>query len=280
MAGGKQVWRLFVDNGAANGTASGASRGAGSVVALGEDEHHYAFHVLRLAAGERVEVGDGRGWLADGVLETCDRKGATVRVEAVREEQRVPVPVTLFLAMPKPVTLVEVVSQAAEMGVARIVVFRSARCQSKAPAKHDKLARQAREALRISKGTRAPVIEVHDAQDVLASARFAESVAAPSSLFLCDESPLHDPYGAGHNGLHGALAALAAEASSPTGEFRARGVAVIVGPEASFTPEERTWFLSRGAHAVSLGPFILRVPTAAASSLALAMGTFNVDWET
>jgi len=251
------LWRLFAP----------APVGVGENISLAEDEHHYAFHVLRLAQGAAVEVGDGRGWLARGVLDRCDKKGAHVRVEHELEEKIFGTRVHLFLGQPKPATLEDVVAQAAELGVAKIHVFRCVKSQSKAPLKREKLERLALESLRITKGFRAPEIVVHDSVEALLS---TGGLSQAGRVFLCDESPLHEVGAAHHNGLHVQLMA--------NGKGGTEDVGVIVGPESSFTDGERAAFATAGAVPVSLGPLVLRVPTAVAAAVSVAMGVFNPNW--
>ena len=243
----KQSWRLFV---------SGAGV-AGDVLTLGEDEHHYAFHVLRLQAGEHIEVGDGRGFVADAVLTRVDKKGAEVSLLVVRPERRAACRVTLFLAQPKPSTLEEVVALVSELGVARVVVFRSRRCQGKAPAKLEKLQRLSFETLRVTKGFRATEVVIVDT-----AAALEIEHAAAGRLFLCDETPQSEG-----NDLASAIA------RAPEGD-----VGIIVGPEASFTIDERSEFQRKGALPVSLGPLILRVPTAVAYAASVVLAARCARW--
>src|SRR5580658_5391352 len=56
---------------------------AGATVTLdGEAAHH--IHVLRLAAGARVGLTDGKGSIGTGLLKRVDRSSALVEVEDVR----------------------------------------------------------------------------------------------------------------------------------------------------------------------------------------------------
>lgn len=247
MSVSKQTWRLFTKCAAA----------AGDRVLLPEDEHHYAHHVLRLGVGERVEVGDRSGFVASALITRCDKKAIEVEIEEIFVERAFPCRVTLFLALPKPSTLEEVVGLAAEMGVSSLVVFRSHRCQSKAPVKAEKLERAAQESLRITKAFRAPTLLVVEDFGAL-----QELIASCGPAFLCDESShrMGDDLGS-------ALRGLANE--SP------KNIALIVGPESSFEPWERASFLAWGARSVSLGPLVLRVPTAVAYALGVTMSRFN-----
>ncbi|MCA2961511.1 MAG: 16S rRNA (uracil(1498)-N(3))-methyltransferase [Silvanigrellales bacterium] len=247
MSSSKQTWRLFTTCAAA----------VGERVLLPGDEHHYAHHVLRLGVGERVEVGDHSGFVATAVITRCDKKGIEVEIEEILVERAFPCQVTLFLALPKPSTLEEVVGLAAEMGVSSLVVFRTQRCQSKAPVKVEKLERASQESLRISKAFRAPTLRVVEDFGALQGL-----IASCGPAFLCDESSqrMGDDLGSALRGLP---------------KESATNIALIVGPESSFEPWERERFLAWGAKSVSLGPLVLRVPTAVAYALGVAMSHFN-----
>jgi 16S rRNA (uracil1498-N3)-methyltransferase len=256
----KQSWRLLVDS------LAGVS--LGRQVELSEDEHHYALHVLRLEAGVTVELGDGCGGVADATLVRCDKKSAVAEVTNIRRERRFASRITLILAQPKPSTLEEVVTLASEMGVARVVVFRGERTHGKQHIKVEKLERLAKEALRVTKGFRAPEIALVETAESTSS-----ECARAGALFLCDEGPLYAEARSDErlNDLRSALDSAV--------QAGARDVGLIVGPEASLSSEERARFRALGALPVSLGPLVLRVPTAVAYAAGVALSTLNPDWE-
>lgn len=247
MSFAKQTWRLFLKSAVAVGERAW----------LPEEEHHYAHHVLRLGVAERVEVGDGAGFVASAVIIRSDKKGTEVEIEEVVPEPTFPCPITLFLAQPKPSTLEEVVGLSAEMGVSNIVVFRSHRCQSKAPVRIEKLERTSREALRITKAARAPAVSYYD--DFTGLKLLFERMGP---VFLCDES----------------AEAPGSDFGSMLRNAKAEAIprlAILIGPEASFDVAERACFVEWGARPVSLGPLILRVPTAVAYAVGAAMSQLN-----
>lgn len=257
MASEKQVWRLF-------SSEALEALHEGCDVDLSDDELHYALHVLRLAKGETVEVGDGDGRIARGQISHSDKRRCSVRIDSVESRPRPALKVVVCLALPKPATLEDVVFQASEMGATELHVFRTQKSQFKSEPKQDKLRRQALEALRVNKAAWATDVHVHaDFGAFLDSWNPDDRTVA----FLCDESPLNpENRSAGlvnHNGLHRALAALGRDVKC---------IALFIGPEASFTAEERSALMERaGAQPVSLGERILRVPTAVATALALTL---------
>ena len=91
-------------------------------IVLDETEGHHLYKVLRLGPGDAVELFDGDGTCAEGEIETADRRG--VRVRIVGRRQQAPRPnrrIILATSMPKGQRFEQVIEQATELGVDRIV---------------------------------------------------------------------------------------------------------------------------------------------------------------
>ena len=90
---------------------------AGAAVPLPEDRVHHLRTVLRRADGEPVELTDGAGNVADGVLD-----GDRVRLSGAARAVPPPAPsITVLHAVPKGRALDEVVRTLAELGVAEVL---------------------------------------------------------------------------------------------------------------------------------------------------------------
>jgi len=91
------------------------------------------------------------------------------------------------------------------------------------------------------------------------------ALKAERTLVFCDEAaPIADPLAA--------LARLRGRESVP--------LAVLIGPEGGFAPEERALLVGRAnTIRLALGPRILRADTAAVAALALVQATLG-DWAT
>ncbi len=100
-----------------------AAAGPGDAVPLGEDEAHHLTRVLRLRTGAEVEVADGRGRQAVGVLDA----GVVVLTAAPVATPRPRPELVLAQALPKGRKLDEVVRLATELGVDRVVPVVAAR---------------------------------------------------------------------------------------------------------------------------------------------------------
>jgi 16S rRNA (uracil1498-N3)-methyltransferase len=229
-------------------------------VLLPEEEHHYVFNVLRLKVGSDVQLTNGEGSIASGKIVRTDKKGTLVEIHNVLEKPRAKSRIHLYLGCPKPATLDEIIDFVAEQGACEVHIFKTQKCQSKAPFKLEKLQKNAFEALRISKSPWATKIFCYDTLEEFLSSK-------PQSLdFLCDESPI---YTAENPNTH--IASLT-ETLQKIDKSQTR-LGIFVGPESSFTEAERTLIHEKTkATPVSLGQNILRVPTACVSAVGIAVG--------
>ena len=220
---------------------------SGELVVDGAEGRH-AVEVLRLAPGERVRVGDGQGTVAEGDVVSAGADGLRV---AVRARLEVPAPSPEFVlvqALPKGDRGPLAVELATELGVDRIVPWTAARCVTRW--RDDRIAKgvakwrsAARAAAKQSRRPRVP--EVTDPM----TTREVCGMLADVDLAVV----LHEQARRPLSGLQ-----------IP----REGAISVIVGPEGGLTDGELVAFRAAGAHAVRLGPEVLRTSTAGAAALA------------
>ncbi|MFF5263371.1 16S rRNA (uracil(1498)-N(3))-methyltransferase [Actinomadura viridis] len=224
----------------------------GDHVVLGGAEGRHAATVKRLRPGERVDLTDGAGLLAECVVVTADRAALTLDVLA-RHRRPVPEPrLVVVQALPKGDRGELAVETMTEVGVDEIVPWAAARCVTQwRPERREKALGRwratAREAAKQARRDRLP--EVADLAATAAVARRLER--ADAALVLHEEAG--EP--------------LSAVRPPSTGE-----IVVVVGPEGGITGDELAAFTAAGARAVRLGPTVLRTSTAgvAAASVLLA----------
>ncbi len=224
-------------------------RWAADTVVLDREETHHLSRVLRLAAGARVVVCDGRGRAAVAVIGELGAAEAVLNLaEEVAFAAESPLQVTLGLALAKGEAMEQVVRQATEMGVQRLVPFVSTCSEKCAPERAARrLARwqrQAQESLKSCQRLYLP--EISPIED------FSAVLMGPEEVkLLCYE---------GERG-GGLLAGL--KRPRPT------AVRLLIGPEGGFTPGEVAQAREAGFQVVSLGPRRLRVKTAVLAALAI-----------
>ena len=215
---------------------------SGDIFLSGQEAHH-ALHVVRLRAGDAVELFDGAGREWEGRVTRVTRHEVRVALGELRQTPPPPARVVLFQAwLHRDKAVEELVRHGTEIGIAKIVFFPSHHSERK-PRPSDKWARTAIEACKQCRRAWLPSFAVADSlEDALAQ-------AAGTLLVATRELP---------------AVALANAVAPPD-------VSLFVGPEGDFTEAELGAFLDRGAKAISLGNATYRSEVAAvlASTLVL-----------
>jgi 16S rRNA (uracil1498-N3)-methyltransferase len=230
-----------------------AACGDGGRITLSGPEGRHATTVRRLGPGERVDLTDGAGLLAEcEVVAARPAAGELdLTVLALRREPEPDCRVTVVQAILKGDRGELAVELMTEVGVDTIVPWAAERCVAKwRPDREEKaLGRwrtSAREAAKQSRRSRFPQVT---AQAVTAGA--AERVAAADVALLLD-----------------------AEADQPLTRLTlpaAGEIVLVVGPEGGVSPPEFARLAAAGAVPVRLGSSVLRGSTAGAVAAAIVM---------
>ncbi len=211
-------------------------------------EGRHAVEVLRLGPGERVQVGDGRGTVAESEVVTAGPECLRVVVQARIEVPPAQPQFLLVQALPKGDRGPLAVDLATELGVDRIVPWTAARCITRW--RED----------RVAKGVAKWRAAAHAASKQSRRPRVPEVTEPMTTREVC--------------GLLGDVdlaLVLHEQARRPMTELDVPSsgtVAVVVGPEGGLTDGEVVAFRAAGAHAVRLGAEVLRTSTAGAAALA------------
>lgn len=228
--------------------------GLDDVVLVAGDDGHHLQRVRRLRVGEPVSVADGLGCWRPYEVTRSDRGslvlGATGSV--VREPALTPGLAVAF-ALGKGSKPEQVVADLTELGVDRIVPFRSARSvvrwdDDRARSATIRLRRVAREAAMQCRRARLPVVEEPVALDGLVTAGTVVVGAAGAETAAAVPLPMG-------------------------GEWLA-----VVGAEGGLAPEELADLTGRpGAVTVAVGPHVLRTETAAVALAAVLAARRSVS---
>ena len=211
-------------------------------------EGRHAVDVLRLAAGEPVRVGDGRGGLVQGTVLAAGPDGLRVQVQR-RHEVPPPQPeFVLVQALPKGERGPLAVELATELGVDRIVPWAASRCVTRW--RED----------RVDKGLAKWRSAARAAGKQSRRARLPEVTEPMTTRQVCGLLAEVELAVVLHEQARRPLAELGVPAEG--------SVAVVVGPEGGLTDGEVVAFRAAGAHAVRLGAEVLRTSTAGAAALA------------
>ncbi|WP_299546714.1 16S rRNA (uracil(1498)-N(3))-methyltransferase [uncultured Tateyamaria sp.] len=226
--------------------------GQGQSVPLSRDQAHYLFGVMRLTVGAAVLLFNGQDgeWRAR-VVEAGKRGGALL-CEARTRPLQMPPDLWLIFAPIKKARTDFIVEKAAEMGARRIVPVQT-EFTNAGRVQRDRLQAHAVEAAEQCGGTYVP--EVAD------MARLDRVLAdlGDRQIMFCDE------------------ALAGAEDTSALPDIPGPW-AILIGPEGGFSEKERTRLHALDhAHAVQLGPRILRADTAAVTALTVWQQQLG-DW--
>ena len=236
--------RLYVD----------APLAAGSRVALGEEQAHYLVNVLRLSAGARLLVFNGRDGEWQAELTDTKKRSAVLGLEHQTRPQANGPDIDYLFAPLKRSRLDYMVQKAVEMGVARLrpVITR------RTIAERVNLDRM--RANVIEAAEQCGVLRIPDVAEPLALEKVLGAWDAGRTLIFCDEAAV----------TQSPLAALGAVAPGP--------LALLIGPEGGFDASERDMLLAKPyVRPISLGPRIMRADTAAVAALALVNARLG-DW--
>ena len=240
MAGGSKI-RLYVEH----------PLGEGQSVPLSREQAHYLFGVMRLSEGDAVALFNGRDGEWAARVADAGKRGGTLRCDTRMRPQGAPPDLWLLFAPIKKARTDFIVEKAVEMGVARICPVQTEFTNAER-VRRDRLQAHAVEAAEQCGATWVPEVADLDRLD-----RVLATWPSERRLMFCDES----------------------EAGSGAGLPDTRGPwAVLIGPEGGFSDIERSRLAAfEGAHAVSLGPRILRADTAAVAALTLWQAALG-DW--
>ena len=239
--------RLYVDH----------PLGAGQSVPLNRDQAHYLFGVMRLQAGDDLALLNGRDGEWRATVEDAGKRGGTLSCTEQTAPLRLPPDLWLLFAPIKKARTDFIVEKAVEMGAARILPVQTDYTNAER-IRRDRLQAHAVEAAEQCGGTFVPEVAELTRLDRLLSGWPDDADTRARHLLFCDE----------------ALAGAAPDLSSlPRGPW-----AILIGPEGGFSPAERTRLSGMDqAHAIALGPRILRADTAAVAALTLWQSALG-DW--
>ena len=237
--------RFFVEPSAVSGDR---------VVLTGDNAHHAAYS-LRLAPGDRIKVCDQQtAYLCEMV--SFDSDTATARVlSSAPIDTEPPFSARLYQALPKGDKLDTVIQKAVECGVTSVVPFESSRCivRAKPEAESRKTERRNRIAEEAAKQCGRGIIPA-----VLPTVTFSEALSAARDadlVLFCYEGDEVTP-------LPAVLKQAAPLLDAAETQGRKPEIAIFVGSEGGFSPEEAEAARHMGAAMTGLGNRILRTETA------------------
>ena len=214
---------------------------------LNEDDIHHITHVMRMRAGDEFElVNDGSLYI---VLIQSIKPFAAIIKDKVITDVEINKKITLFFALAKGDKIELVIQKATELGVHRIVLFKSRRCIvnlteedfSKKLPRYQKIAKEASE-------------QCH-------------RLIVPEIVGVVDINNIPNEYKSDINFI--AYEKNAGIIGNVLDDIKNKTVSIMVGPEGGFEEKEVQKLLEEGFTSISLGKRILRCETAAIYALSV-----------
>lgn len=222
-----------------------ATAAAGDLVTLTGDEAHHAAVVSRMRRGERVLVSDGRGVLAEGIIDRAERDGVDVVLQHVQLVDEPSPRIGLAQALAKGDRAELAVQASTELGVDAIVPWQARRSvvqwkgerAEKSLERWRKVVREAgKQAIRPRLPEVAPVVDTAGLAALAGDWQLV--VLDPTATVSIAEVPID------------------------------RDVLLVVGPEGGIDPAELEALDAAGATRVRMGDHVLRTSTAGPAALA------------
>ncbi len=225
---------------------------------LAHEDLHHAHRVLRLEAGDRVGIADGRGLAREGIIALSEAHRVEVHLGDMLPSAESCLEITLFQALAKGEKMDLIVRQAVELGVKRIVPVITGRSiprwsSGRESRKIERLQSIVRSAAgQCRRAFLPPVDRPYDFQSALSLLPEQKSLV----LWEGEES----------------LSLTEVLKQPPFGNM---AVSLFIGPEGGFNSGEIEALLKNGAEAVQLGPRIMRAETAAAAAVTLIQAAWG-----
>lgn len=230
----------------------------GALVTLSREESAHAARVLRLKAGDPVQLLDGEA-IFEGELVQVRESGVQAKALSALPSPESKAHITLWQGLPKGDKLEHIVQKATELGVWALWPVEMERSLAKADKvrqgpKQERLERIALEAAKQSGRAHVPRVEP-PCGFAQALARLDKEEAFDLILVAWEEAEAQ--------GLR-----LSQAVRENSGKER---VLLVIGPEGGIAPEECQRLQALGARTVTLGRRILRTETAGPAALAVVL---------
>jgi 16S rRNA (uracil1498-N3)-methyltransferase len=234
---------------------------SGDTAVLSGTEAGHMLRSLRLSAGDSFYAFDEEGnRYRMRILEATSRSLRAEVLETFPPEPPPPVAVTLLVGLPKADKMDFILEKATELGISRVVPFRSSRTIPR-PSEADRKKRLLRwERVVLAAAKQCGSGRIPEVSEIVPYNVALREAAGHDGRVIFYE-------GEGRFSLKRVLSGMAA----------VRSVALIVGPEGGFSPDEVREAVAAGCACAGLGSRILRVETAALAVLAMVMYHFGKE---
>ncbi|QQY09420.1 MAG: 16S rRNA (uracil(1498)-N(3))-methyltransferase [Candidatus Xiphinematobacter sp.] len=226
-------------------------------------EAHHCLSTLRLPVGEQVIIFDGHGSEAKATISCIKKERMLLSPMSRSFTPRPSIGITLAQAIPKAKNMGRLVQKAVELGVARIAPLISERTVVQMDAVEGQRKQSRWEKIAIRACEQCGQNWLPHILRPSSLEEFLQSVGTEDFLLIASLQE-------GACRLKDVLTDCLQKRGQPP-----ERVAIFVGPEGDFTPEEVALARSRGCRPVTLGPSVLRSETAAVYCLSVLSYELN-----
>ncbi len=222
------------------------------IIITDKDELHHLHHVLRLKKGNKIEIFDGKGKVVLGEIIEISEKSVTIAVELMQKIKHKIPRIILACAVPKKTKFEMIIEKATELGVDEIIPMKTQRTEINISGDRldKKMKRYRMVAINASKQSKRAIIPViHPIMDLKNALNYLKDSIKIIPSLLGERKNLIDEF---------------KDITNP------KSISFFIGPEGDFTPKEYLLAQELGCQAVTLGPTILKVETAAICVLSCA----------
>jgi 16S rRNA (uracil1498-N3)-methyltransferase len=226
-----------------------------TVVTLDDDQAHHARRVLRLTDGDAVDIFDGQGVVARGVVEHRGKQ-SDIRITRAARVSRPGPWIGIAVATPKGPRAVEMVNQLSQLGADSYTPLICDRSVVRPGS--TRLEQFRRVCIESAKQCGRPYL-----MRVEPLATLASVMSDPHGLCLITRPAVEDETGSDETTSQ-ALPPMPVDLTA-----EAEAIVILIGPEGGWTPNELQAAQQAGCQPWTLSHHVLRVETAAAAAVAL-----------
>ena len=221
------------------------------IVTISGTEHHHICHVFRRKEGEKIILSNGKGLLAEGIINSVNKKQLTVTINnmTTRQKSQPQIAVAFPLLKNKHDNLI--VEKLTELGVKDFFPITTERTVRKPSANT------------VEKFNKVAIAAMKQCDNA-----FLPTIHKVRSLSeLLEKMGEYIPVAALEIGKHQTLNEIVAN-------YEKRSICIIIGPEGGFDKKEIEYLQNKQVAAFTLGNHILRAETAAIASVSQLVGLF------
>lgn len=207
------------------------------------DEYRHCVKVLRHKIGDAIHVTDGKGALANGVIEQIDKRTVQLKISALELKETLVPRIEMAICFPKSAARVEfMLEKLVELGVSSITPLVSHRSERR-KINLERLTKKI-----VSASTQSGHVHFPVLNELITLQKFVDTLDASQSLYCHyrnDNLQLKDV------------------------DVVKNDITILIGPEGDFSDEELRLMEGRGIRSVNLGNHRLRTETAALAACAI-----------